>query len=153
MNGTAEGAEIANYLARAYLVRLRQAIAEQGSREELESKTNESNELASSIKDFLDQNYSDESLCLDTAAEKLHISTYHLSHVFKAIYKISPMRYVSARRMGDAQTMLESTDLTVTEIAMRTGFSNTNQFHHAFAKIMGTSPGQYRKYRKDSARN
>ncbi|MBQ8304770.1 MAG: AraC family transcriptional regulator [Blautia sp.] len=147
INGDPEGVEIANYLLRAYLVRLHQAVLEQGPLYTAPEDTDKK-QLAIEIKACLDRNYLEEDLSLGQVAEELHVSSWHLAHVFKTMYKISPMRYVTLRRIGDAQTWLENTDQTVTEIAMRAGFGSASQFHHTFQKVTGTSPGHYRKSRE-----
>lgn len=137
-------AEIANYLLRIYLIKIHQAILKQGLIPAPVDKN--SYELGLTIKQYLDAHYHEETLTLKSVADAIHVSPYHMSHVFKSIYNLSPIQYVTHRRIGDAQTYLINTDWTVTEIAMSIGFSNTNQFHHTFSRIVGTSPGKYRKY-------
>lgn len=137
-------AEIANYLLRIYLVKIHQAVLKRGTIPPPVDKN--SYELGLAIKQYLDEHYCEETLTLKSVADAIHVSTYHMSHVFKSIYNLSPIQYVTHRRIGDAQTYLIGTDWTVTKIAMSIGFSNTNQFHHTFSRIVGTSPGKYRKY-------
>lgn len=137
-------AEIANYLLRIYLVKLYYAILKQKTIPPPVDKN--SYELGLTIKQYLDSHYHEETLTLKSVADAIHVSTYHMSHVFKSIYNLSPIQYVIHRRIGDAQTYLIDTNWTVTEIAMSVGFSNTNQFHHTFSRLVGTSPGKYRKY-------
>ncbi|MDO5713669.1 MAG: AraC family transcriptional regulator [Tissierellia bacterium] len=65
--------------------------------------------------------------------------------VFKAIYGKSPYQYLKNLRIGKAKKMLRHTDFSVMEIANRVGYNNASKFAHAFQKIAGTTPHQYRK--------
>lgn len=139
-----QSAEIANYLLRIYLIKVHSAIKKQGALHPPIDKNSQA--LFEDIKQYLDEHYQDDSLSLKSMADALHVSHYHVSHVFKDIYNLSPMQYVAHRRIGDAQSLLIETNLTVTQIAMLIGFSNANQFHHTFLRLVGVSPQKYRKY-------
>ncbi|MDM8143830.1 helix-turn-helix transcriptional regulator, partial [Megamonas hypermegale] len=57
----------------------------------------------------------------------------------------SPMQYVIQQRIKEAQNLLLSTDLTITEIAFHCGYNNSNYFQSVFNNIVGMPPGKYRK--------
>ena len=78
-------------------------------------------------------------------AQNLHISEYYLSHTFKKYIGYSPMQYVIQQRIKEAQNLLLSTDLTITEIAFHCGYNNSNYFQSVFNSIVGMPPGKYRK--------
>lgn len=139
--------EIANYYLRIFLVKLHQSIRKRGPIAPMPDKN--SDVLGKTIKQYIDLHYCEDTLTLTEISEQIHFSPYHISHVFKRIYNLSPMQYVAHRRIGEAQTYLIDTDWTVTDIAMKIGFSNTNQFHHTFSKLVGTTPGKYRKHWTD----
>ena len=52
------------------------------------------------------------------------LSKYHFLRLFKATYGLTPMEYVSQRRIERAQDLLRATNLTVTEVCMLVGFSS-----------------------------
>ena len=57
----------------------------------------------------------------------------------------APMKYLLRRRLGEAQTLLISTDTTIAKIAESVGFDTQSYFNFQFAKNVGMPPSQYRK--------
>jgi AraC-like DNA-binding protein len=55
------------------------------------------------------------------------------------------MGYVTQYRTLLARRMLSETSLALDDIANRTGYSDTNAFSRAFRRVIGTSPGAFRK--------
>lgn len=100
--------------------------------------------LGQKIKEFIDEHYL-ENLKLPQIAEALHMNKYYLSHTFKNTTGYSPMQYVTQRRISEAQSLLLSTELTITEIALRCGWNDSNYFQNVFNSIVGMPPGRYRK--------
>ncbi len=100
--------------------------------------------LGARIKSYLDQHYA-EPLGMPELANALHMSAPYLSHVFKSMCGYSPMKYLQRRRIGEAQTLLITTDLSVSEIGERVGFETTSYFSAQFTKHVGISPKNYRK--------
>lgn len=78
-------------------------------------------------------------------ANLLNISESYVSHVFKDAYGLSPKQYLTERRLGEAQRLLQLTDLSVSTIGERSGFSSTSHFITIFTKYIGLSPGKYRQ--------
>lgn len=100
--------------------------------------------LGLQIKEYIDEHYK-EDLKLPDIAAALHVNIYYLSHTFKKILGYSPIQYMTHRRIGEAQNLLLSTDMTVTEIAMTCGYNNSNYFQVVFNNVVGMPPGKYRK--------
>lgn len=100
--------------------------------------------LGQRIKQYIDQNYL-QNLTLTTISAHLGISPYYLGRLFKEKTGYSPMQYIINRRMGEAQTLLISTQDSVTHIAERVGYDNPNYFNLLFKKNIGVTPGQYRR--------
>ena len=73
------------------------------------------------------------------------MSEYHVAHVFKDEMGTSPMQYVMHRRMGEAQTLLMDTNLSIGDIADCLGYTNPWNFSTAFGKCVGMTPSQYRQ--------
>jgi AraC-like DNA-binding protein len=61
-------------------------------------------------------------LTIDELAEAAHWSSFHMMREFKAVHAISPYEYLQRRRTQTAARLLCSTDLSVAEIAERSGF-------------------------------
>jgi AraC family transcriptional regulator len=92
----------------------------------------------------------DAGLTLGQLAAAAHLSAYHFARQFKAATGLPPHQYVLARRVGRAKQLLrQDRDLSLAEIAACAGFSDQSQFSHHFKRVVGVTPGQFRK----SARN
>ena len=92
---------------------------------------------------YINQNYVD--LTEESCASELGISTSYLSRVFKKCMKQSFTSYVQGVRLAQAERMLISGDMTITEIGECTGFSTSAYFIATFKARHGLTPGQYRK--------
>ncbi|MBP3041708.1 helix-turn-helix transcriptional regulator [Bacillaceae bacterium Marseille-Q3522] len=100
--------------------------------------------LIREIKIYLDNNFT-ENVQLKTIEKKWGISRYYFSHQFKSLYGYSPTNYLIRRKIGEAQTLLLTTNLSVTTIATNVGFNNLSYFNRLFKKFTSLSPKDYRK--------
>lgn len=102
------------------------------------------NLLGKRIKEYIDTHYAEE-ISLQSISDDLNISQYYLAHVFKDMTGYSPIQYITRRRVGEAQSLLLSTDYTVTQIAAMVGYSNPSHFNQHFTRYVGVTPRNYRK--------
>ena len=86
-----------------------------------------------------------ESISLDTLAQSTHVSKSECLRCFKASLQTAPYQYLMEYRLSIAAELLCSTDLPVSEIANREGFSQTRHFGKCFREKTGVSPSAYRK--------
>lgn len=96
------------------------------------------------IKRHINSNYADE-ITLDSLAEMSHLSKFYLVHAFTNFYGLSPITYLNGVRIQSSKELLESTDLSILEIAQSTGFSSQSYFSQSFRKSCGQTPGNYRR--------
>ncbi|MBE5917330.1 MAG: helix-turn-helix transcriptional regulator, partial [Pseudobutyrivibrio ruminis] len=102
----------------------------------------ESDTLYQSIIQYI-ENHIDEALSLDLIAEKLHVSKYHISHIFSEINGIPLHKYITKKRLSMCKdAILNGEDIT--SIAESYGFSDYSVFYRAFVKEYGKSPKKYR---------
>ncbi len=104
----------------------------------------DANAFARRIKDYIDRHFAEE-FSLQQMADALHVSPYYLAHVCKEATGYSPLQYVLRRRIGEAQTLLITTDLPVTRIAAQVGYDNPSHFNAQFAKAVGMAPRTFRR--------
>lgn len=136
---TAGNDDGAHHLLMALLTLVQQflaAAAQDGSHGE--------NVFAQRIKDYIDRHFA-EDFSLQSMADALHVSPYYLAHVCKDVTGYSPLQYVLRRRIGEAQTLLITTELPVTRIAAQVGYDNPSHFNAQFSKAVGMSPRTFRK--------
>jgi len=86
-----------------------------------------------------------EKLSLTQLARMSHLSISHFSTLFRRYYNASPIDYQIHRRMEYARHLLEIPNLSITEVAERTGYPDLYLFSRMFKKRFGESPSTYRK--------
>lgn len=77
-------------------------------------------------------------------ATHLKISARRLETLFNAQVGLSPAAYFNRLRLKSAERLLKDTNLTVQEIALRTGYSSTASLSRSFKMFSGQSPITFR---------
>lgn len=92
-----------------------------------------------------------ENLPLDQVAAIAGFSKYHFSRLFKQFTNVTFYDYLCQRRLTLAQELLMDDELSITEVAMHSGFSSLSTFNRIFKSKNGCSPTEYRNRKvKDS---
>lgn len=99
---------------------------------------------AEGILNWIQQHYR-EPLRLERMAQDLHLSPFHLSHLFKEAIGVSISEYVAAKRIHEAVMLLTTSNLSLTQIGNEIGITNCSYFCKFFKSHMGITPHQYRK--------
>lgn len=89
------------------------------------------------INDHLHQN-----LKLDEIAAIAQISPYHFLRLFKQSMGITPHQYILQCRLNQAKHLLQHSELSIVEIATRTGFCDQSHLTRYFKRMTGTTPKQ-----------
>lgn len=95
-------------------------------------------------RDAMDRTYA-EPLNIPTLARIAHVSPAHFIRIFSATFGETPHRYLQRRRVERAMFLLRGTDLPVTEICLRVGFTSLGTFSRTFTRIVGESPTRHRR--------
>ena len=90
------------------------------------------------------------SFTLSELARRCHLSISRLSHLFKAETGFTVKNYRRHCRFRAAARMLETTDLSIKEVAYAVGYHHTSSFVRAFILHSGASPNNYRKRQSGS---
>lgn len=107
-------------------------------------------ELIRRITDIIGETYTDPMCCLDSVAEAVELSPAYVGRLYKRYTLKSVAETIAELRMNEARRMLlENKKLTVSEIAVRTGFSSNSYFSKAFRKENGMTPNEYRSMNSD----
>jgi AraC-like DNA-binding protein len=86
-----------------------------------------------------------EPLPLDELARSVGMSPFHFLRVFRSVTGTTPHQYVIGARLRLAVRMLLDTQLPVTQIAYDVGFQDLSNFVNTFRRVIGCSPGAYRR--------
>lgn len=98
----------------------------------------------------LESNFA-EPLNLDRLAEIAHMSKRSFIRSFQAATGNSPIAYLIELRVRHAAGLLRQTDASVTEIAFKVGFNDSNYFTRQFRNLTGLTPRGYRSQQKPRA--
>ena len=104
-----------------------------------------SNQQVACLNDVQEGKASGGTLSLDSLAEQFYISKYYLSRSFHEVTGFGINEYINILRVKKAQSLLETTTLSVSEIASRTGFESITYLGRVFKKYQHVTPAQYRK--------
>ncbi len=96
------------------------------------------------VRDRIDREYADE-LDIAALAAGAHYSPDHLIRSFRSVFGETPHRYLQRRRVERAMFLLRTSDLDVTEVCLRVGFSSVGAFGELFTGVVGESPSAYRR--------
>jgi AraC family transcriptional regulator len=97
--------------------------------------------------DIIDQHLAEEQegrVPLRIVAREVGMSYFHFSRAFKRAMGMNPTTYILERRIGRAKELLNETELPISEIALRSGFSSQSQFTNSFRKVAGSTPKGFR---------
>ena len=110
----------------------------------VENDTTGRNTVEKEMISYIQQNYKGKIL-LREFGEQFHLSEKYISRYFKEHFHITLSQYVTYLRLEHAKQMLQETDISVTEVAMQSGYQNISYFIRSFKKTYGVSPLKYRK--------
>ena len=94
---------------------------------------------------YIDQNYMHE-ISLDTLAAIAGYSKYHFSRIFNQYHSMSYIQYINLRRTRAAEMLLLDPSISITEVAMRAGFSSLSTFNRIFKEIKHCTPSSYQRF-------
>ena len=101
--------------------------------------------IITKIKEYIDNNYNDCELCLQSLAEQYQVSSSYISQLFKKNLSINFYQYLENLRLGHARDLLVSSAAPVKKIMEMSGYSSMNTFDRAFKRKYGLSPSDYRQ--------
>lgn len=142
-NGKPGAEAFSHYLMCALLSKVLAVIQKQQGQAP-ETAADEPHILGRHIKNYIDKHYM-EPITLESMGKALHISPYYLSHVFKQMSGYSPIQYLLRRRIGEAQTLLITTDLPISKISEMVGYETQSYFNLQFSRHVGMPPKKYRQ--------
>ncbi|MCB0679339.1 MAG: DNA-binding response regulator, partial [Saprospiraceae bacterium] len=94
---------------------------------------------------IIEANLADEDFGMPQLCREVHMSRSHLFRKLKALTGKSATHLIRSVRLEKGKELLETTDLTVAEIAYRVGFNNPSYFSKMFKEEFGEWPTDLRK--------
>jgi AraC-like DNA-binding protein len=95
------------------------------------------------IREYID-GHLEENIELETLADTAGLSKWHFARAFKQSVGMPPHFYLIQRRLERAQKLLAETDLSLAQIALKSGFSDQSHFSRRFRMFLGVTPRSFR---------
>lgn len=99
----------------------------------VENNTSGRNIVEKEMVSYIQQNFTGK-ISLREFGEQFHLSEKYISRYFKEHFHITLSQYVAYLRLEYAKQLLQDTDISVTEVAMRSGYQNISYFIRSFKK-------------------
>ncbi len=96
------------------------------------------------VRRHIEQHYNT-SMSIEELSQLAGLSRGYLFRAFRKAFGTTPLNYQKQLRLEAARTLLRSSALRCTEIAVRCGYENIHFFHRLFKQTFGITPMQYRK--------
>lgn len=107
----------------------------------------ESEKLINAVTEYIRTHYCHE-LSLAKLSKQFALSESHLSRKFKAVTGMGISEYITNVRIHNAARMLSKGECSVTKVAERCGYSDSNYFASVFKKVKGVTPLKFSKSQK-----
>ena len=101
------------------------------------------------IRGYIDRHVSEGTTISDLSRE-FCIEYKYLSRLFSKRYGIHLKRYINRRRIEHANDLIANTDMNMSQIAEKSGFSALHHMERAYRDLLGVSPSKYRHNFKHS---
>lgn len=98
----------------------------------------------SKVTGFMEENIS-QKINLQEIADSLKLSKFYFSKKFLQHTGVSPIRYFLELKIKHACKLLDESNMSVKDVALKIGYEDPYYFSRLFKKIMGLSPTQYRQ--------
>lgn len=97
------------------------------------------------IRDYIQENYADSSLCLAKICDEFQINQSYLSRTFKEIFGIGILDFIHSQRLLHAKALLKDSANQIDMIWEAVGYTNRRTFNRSFRRLENMSASEYRK--------
>lgn len=104
--------------------------------------------LVEQIAEYINEHNDDAWLDLNNLSQQFNVTPQYISNIFKKYRNDNIKNYIAKRKLSNAKTLLETTDLPVREIAEKLGYANEIGIIRLFKKYSGMTPGDWRSRHK-----
>lgn len=108
------------------------------------STRNTESSMIYAIKEFIRQNYRNESLSIKSVSDHVNRSAPYVCTLFKTETGLTLNQYITGYRIEKAQELLADPRYKITDVASRVGYNDVNYFGKIFKKITNFSPSEFR---------
>ena len=99
----------------------------------------------SKLQTMIEQHLGDEDFSVQSLSEMMAMDRTVLYRRMQAVTGMPPSVYIKQIRLNVAKQLLRETDMAISDIAYKIGFSTVKYFSTTFKEAVGMLPGDYRK--------
>ena len=107
-------------------------------------RTSHAEHLRQAIVEYIEEHCYERNLGPEAVADHVQRNSAYLGRFFREQFGVGISSYVKNLRVARAKHLIETTELTVREIAARTGFADSNALIRGFKEHEGVTPGEYK---------
>ena len=85
-----------------------------------------------------------ENITVEELADLAGFSKFHFARLFKQFSNMSCYEYLTQKRIAHAERLLIEPGLSITEVAMRSGFNSLSTFNRIFKSAKNCTPSEYK---------
>ena len=113
--------------------------------EENRSPLSATSKAMEQAKNCIESEYMSPLLTVNSLSERLHLNRSYFSTTFRNYIGVSPQEYLNRYRLERAAQLLQSSDMSVAQVAVASGYTDFCNFSRMFKRRFGISPSQYAK--------
>ncbi len=108
------------------------------------SKSGKKTSFSRKVQEYLSAHYS-ERITSEDAAGELFYSQSYFCRIFREVFGVSFLEYLSMYRVSKARELLLKGEMSISEVAEQVGFLELSYFSRRFKHYVGVSPSEYQK--------
>ena len=137
------GREISDHLSRHFSHEVRQPFDQLSFNQE--DNANHPDEVILQAQLWMQDHYAQTNVSMANLAQLFGMSQRNFMRRFKLATNLTPVKYLQTRRIAAAKDLLQSSNLSIKEIAYRVGYLDVSSFTKLFKQSASITPMQYRK--------
>ncbi len=107
-------------------------------------RTSHTEHLRQAIVEYIEEHCYERNLGPEAVADHVQRNSAYIGRFFREQFGVGISSYIKNLRVAGAKRLIETTELTVREIAARTGFADSNALIRGFKEHEGVTPGEYK---------
>ena len=111
----------------------------------VKNQVNKTEKIIEDIYYYIEKNFSDPTISLESISDELNISISYLSMLLKKLKGVTFNKELIRYRMEKAKELLKYSNEKVINISKQCGYNEVYYFSHSFKKYTGESPKEFRK--------
>ncbi|WP_454191341.1 helix-turn-helix domain-containing protein [Paenibacillus sp. Marseille-Q7038] len=101
--------------------------------------------MVNEMKNYIEENFSNPDLSLKYLSDRFHMSGKYASYLFKSEFDMKFVDFLADLRMKESEKLLLETDNSLQDIAIKVGYANSITYGRVFKRVVGITPGDFRK--------